>query len=625
MTVDSQLIIADARPAAFSLPVGRTALIIIDMQRDFLLPSGYGAIQCPSPEIFAQVSGLIKPCADVLKAARKLGMTIVHTREGHVSDLSDCPPTKRDRQLNANKRHVLCIGDEGPMGRLLVRGAYGHDIVDDLTPRKDEVILDKPGKGCFYNTDLHELLVARRVTHLIFMGVTAECCVATTFREANDHGFECCVLTDCTGGFNNAIVSATKDMFCAYDGLLGYSSTSSAFLKLANQAFPKQLAQLEPTGASSSLLAIASLHDSLINKSTTVTTVLTQVYDSITASSSPLFANIVSKKAALIKAGEIDNSAKELDDRLDLPILSGVPFAATNEFKPDATIINHLQDLGAVYLGELASHDVIEPVLKLGVASFVLTSVPSLKLPSSLVMHISSKGSLPTTGVNLLSPSTSTITTVGLSVLDLQTVWAELLRVPTKHDDEPFFQHFRQRPVISIDYRGFELGQVRYATPSSAALQSLLPFAPAVDKFDRAVAGLLAKVADARLVPGTEIVDYGILAAATLARAPSSIISIESAISSASASASTAVETIQNLQATESAKAKIYAGFNSGIESPDFIFLPYNTSDNDADSKQFILTAIEAIGGGALLVGDVLVVSQKGADARVLDFGVVVN
>lgn len=232
----------NSKPMAFKMPLERTALVMIDMQRDFIQKGGYGYLQCNSEEIFNEVSKIIEPCKQTLNAARKLGITVIHTREGHEPDLRDLAPSKRLRQYLAKpENYEFLIGDKGPMGKLLVRGEYGHDLVDDLLPIEGEIVIDKPGKGTFYNTDVHQILVTRGITHLLFCGVTTECCVNTTFREANDHGFECCTLVNCTNGFNDAIVKETINTFCAYDGLLGYIGTGEDLVKLAEENKPNSL------------------------------------------------------------------------------------------------------------------------------------------------------------------------------------------------------------------------------------------------------------------------------------------------------------------------------------------------------------------------------------------------
>jgi len=171
----ADLTLPGARPYAFSFPLRTTALVIIDIQRDFVDPGGFGSIQCGDPEIFAKARSIVPTVRRVLDVFRSSGATVIHTREGHQPDLADLPAAKRLRQISApNGHHTLGIGDQGPMGRLLVRGEYGHDIVDELTPFPGEVVVDKPGKGSFWGTDIHRTLHSRGVTHLIFTGVTTE-------------------------------------------------------------------------------------------------------------------------------------------------------------------------------------------------------------------------------------------------------------------------------------------------------------------------------------------------------------------------------------------------------------------------------------------------------------------
>ena len=181
----------EAKPYPYIFPPRHTALLVIDMQRDFLLSGGFGHIQGGTLDA---VQGSIAPVETLLAVFRGADMAVFHTREGHRPDLSDCPSSKLVRQGAApgNTQHGKVIGDKGGMGRLLVRGEYGHDIVDDLSPHPGEVVVDKPGKGAFFNTALMEQLKAKAITHLVICEVTTECCFATTLREANDRGFECC-------------------------------------------------------------------------------------------------------------------------------------------------------------------------------------------------------------------------------------------------------------------------------------------------------------------------------------------------------------------------------------------------------------------------------------------------
>ncbi|KAF2828399.1 amidase signature enzyme [Ophiobolus disseminans] len=218
----SSILSFDAKPYAFSFPVEHTALLVIDMQRDFLLAKGFGEIQGGNLEA---VQASITPTKRLLEACRAAGLMVVHTREGHTPDLSDCPSSKLVRQSAApnNTQHKLVIGDKGELGRLLTRGEYGHDIVDELQPIPGEVVMDKPGKGSFWNTTILHYLKARAITHLIVSGVTTECCFATTIREANDRGFECCGIEEATSGYNDACFKkSTLDMIHWSQGLFGF-------------------------------------------------------------------------------------------------------------------------------------------------------------------------------------------------------------------------------------------------------------------------------------------------------------------------------------------------------------------------------------------------------------------
>src|SRR5271168_5257535 len=172
-----------AQPYAFTFHPAKTALVIIDMQRDFLLKGGFGDLQSASQ--LAAVQQIIPNTLSVLQAFREAGVRVIHTREGHEPHLLDCPPPKLTRQKASptSTRHTLVIGQNGPMGRLLVRGEYGHDIVDELQPIPGELVIDKPGKGAFYNTTFQEKLIAMGITHLFVCGVTVDCCVTTTARE----------------------------------------------------------------------------------------------------------------------------------------------------------------------------------------------------------------------------------------------------------------------------------------------------------------------------------------------------------------------------------------------------------------------------------------------------------
>jgi nicotinamidase-related amidase len=216
------IITIPADPYAFICDPTATALVIIDMQRDFLEPGGFGEMLGND---VARLRTAIAPIQGVLAAWREQGFLVIHTREGHRPDLADLPAAKRARG------HLSCgIGDSGPMGRILVRGEVGHDIIDELKPLPGEPIVDKPGKGSFHATDLDAMLRNRGIKQLIVTGVTTEVCVHTTVREANDRGYECLVLSDCVASYFPEFQAAGLKMIAAQGGIFGWVAPSSRLL-----------------------------------------------------------------------------------------------------------------------------------------------------------------------------------------------------------------------------------------------------------------------------------------------------------------------------------------------------------------------------------------------------------
>lgn len=212
-----------AEPAPIELDFARTALVIIDMQRDFLEPGGFG--ETLGNDV-SQLSRAVKPVAAVLAAARENGLLVIHTREGHLPDLSDAPPAKVERGAPS-----LRIGDPGPMGRILIRGEAGHDIVPALYPRENEVVIDKPGKGAFYATELGAVLNRHGIENLIVCGVTTEVCVHTTIREGNDRGYRCVALGDGCASYFPEFHDMGLKMIKAQGGIFGWVSDSASLLE----------------------------------------------------------------------------------------------------------------------------------------------------------------------------------------------------------------------------------------------------------------------------------------------------------------------------------------------------------------------------------------------------------
>lgn len=212
-----------AEPYAYEITAwSRVALVVIDMQRDFLEPGGFGAALGND---VSRLQVIIPALGRLLAACRAAGLTIIHTQEGHAPDLSDCPPAKRLRG-----KPGLRIGDDGPMGRILILGEPGNDFVSELKPHPGEIVLPKPGKGAFCATGFEKLLQDRGITHLLITGVTTEVCVQTTMREANDRGYECLLVEDATESYFPEFKAATLAMVRAQGGIVGWTAPTGAVI-----------------------------------------------------------------------------------------------------------------------------------------------------------------------------------------------------------------------------------------------------------------------------------------------------------------------------------------------------------------------------------------------------------
>ncbi len=211
-------LLADAKPSPVAFDPATTALILIDMQRDFLEPGGFGEMLGNDVSL---LRGVIAPCRALLQTARAAAIRVIHTREGHRPDLSDAPLSKLARGSPPKR-----IGEPGTMGRILIRGEPGHDIIPELAPAPGEPVIDKPGKGAFYQTDLQLILQNGGVRTLIVCGVTTEVCVHTTVREANDRGYECIVPADCVGSYFPEFQRVGLEMIAAQGGIFGWVSDS---------------------------------------------------------------------------------------------------------------------------------------------------------------------------------------------------------------------------------------------------------------------------------------------------------------------------------------------------------------------------------------------------------------
>ncbi|KAK3319512.1 glutamyl-tRNA amidotransferase subunit A [Cercophora scortea] len=547
------LSLPNARPYAFQFPLATTALIIIDIQRDFVDPGGFGSVQCGNDEVFSKARAIVPTVKRVLDVFRAVGGHVIHTREGHQPDLADLPAAKRLRQVSSpHGHHTMGIGDQGPMGRLLVRGEYGHDIVDELTPWPGETVIDKPGKGAFFGTNIHRVLLARGITHIVFTGVTTECCVTTILREANDRGYQCCVLDDCTQGFDAQQVTTSLDIIAGQDGLFGFVGTSSDFLA----AIHESQTQLTPPStppllSDNGLPPIPELISRYKKGSTSPAEVVNYIYDRIDAYQliDPAVWIQLETRENVLKAAEslvskyankplpplygIPFSVKDTIDVANIPTTAACPQYAYTPTS-NAPAVQHVLDAGGIFIGKVnldqlatglsgtrspygVPHSVFsDKHISGGSSSGSSVSVGARLVSFGLATDTAGSGRVPAAfnGVVGFKPTKGTVSAIGLvpacrtldtitviapSVADARLAW----RIIAHHDaSDPFSKLPRSLPAWHINYLGPRHGGFTFAIPPPSALDILTP--PYRSLFTAAVQTLRAS--SGRLVE----IDYSI-------------------------------------------------------------------------------------------------------------------
>ncbi|THW36602.1 Isochorismatase hydrolase [Aureobasidium pullulans] len=429
-----------AIPYAFRFRKESTALVIIDMQRDFLEPGGFGSIQCGDFEVFNRVRNIVPTVQRALETSRKLGLHVMHTREGHLPDLSDLPASKRLRQTTApNGHHTIGIGGPGPMGRLLVRGEYGHDIIDELRPLPGQVVIDKPGKGSFWKTGFHRALLARGITHLLLAGVT----------------------TDCTSGFDAGLVTSANNTICAYDGLFGYVGTSADLIRLSE-------AQTTLTSVNGSVvkdLSILALSQAYHTDTVTPMDTARIVAESISRyrSQNPdVWTDLRSPELLL-------DAAKTLHEKFagePLPPLYGIPFATSSHIGFESTrshdkVVEALIDAGAIFVGSSSES-------RLAVAARLVSF--SLETSTSRIPHVvdGQNGIVtlhPTPGT--LTPDTNSLSIVAQCVEDARKIWLITDQTSDKDDVSLRPQATVNSWVWHVDFRGPRVGGFSFGVPKT--------------------------------------------------------------------------------------------------------------------------------------------------------------
>jgi nicotinamidase-related amidase len=528
-----------ARPYPYRFHPETTALVIIDMQRDFVDLEGFGQIQCNNDAIFKKVRDVVPKTQKALDAARKIGLHVIHTREGHKPDLSDLPPSKKLRQISSpSGNHTMTIGDQGPMGRLLTRGEYGHDIIDELKPFPGEVVIDKPGKGSFWDTTLHRALLARGITHLLFAGVTTECCVNTTVREAADRGFETCVLADCTDGFDSSFYSKTLDMLCSYDGLFGFVGSSEELLRLVPEAKGASTTSATGFDGDISLEGLRKLYSDNRGRPTDVAKEVISRVENYKTKDPAVWIMLQSPEELLKAAQTVEERfvGKPLPELYGLPFavkdsidVAGIPTTAACEaytYTPtrNAPVVSALLDAGAIFVGktnldQLATglsgcrspHGTPRSVygnnrvsggsssgsavaVAAGLVSFALgtDTAGSGRVPAAfngITGFKPTKGTLSARGLVPACASLDTITILSKTVSDSRIIWLAIDQGPDLSD--PHAKSQQSLALWHADFRGVKAGGFTFGVPPPSALEHCTEpyrtlFAVAVSRLQRA-------------------------------------------------------------------------------------------------------------------------------------------
>ncbi|KAK1237168.1 hypothetical protein MKX07_006047 [Trichoderma sp. CBMAI-0711] len=510
MASESKVTLSNAFPYPFTFSPSTTAFVVIDMQRDFLDSNGFGSNIYEDPAIFSSVCKIVPILSQVLSAARRLGLHIIYTRKGHLPSLADLPASKRLRQTKAlTGGQSIGIGDENPTEKSLVREEINHDIIDELKPWATELIFDKPGKGSFWGTRFHRLLLARGITHLILTGVNTE-------------GYECCILSGCTTGFDENVVASSLDLVWGRNGLLGYVSHGSELLEHARQinrtkptfSDAKRVLEVLPSNAE-----IRDLYrEGLIDPEILMLNVLDRItrYDTINP------AVWISKEdSEETLAGARKQSTGAVFPDKSMPPLFGIPFAvkdnidvkgvvttaACESFGYTATAtapaIQHLLDAGAIYVGKLnldqlatgltgcrspygiphsyhsekhasgGSSSGSAVAVAAGLVSFAIgtDTAGSVRIPAAfngIVGFKPTKGTISARGAVPACQSLDTMGILARSVEEARQVWY----VMDQYDAlDPYAKPPESLPTWMVDYRGPREGGFTFGIPPDSVIE----------------------------------------------------------------------------------------------------------------------------------------------------------